>query len=136
MIFRADWAGIAAIKKAYGIYQERGYRARLLAAAYRHHLHWSELVGPGVILSMPYAWWKQFEASDVEVAETLDRPVAPRIVDALYAKFVEFRRAYDENGLAPAEFVGYGASVHTLNQFIAGYHDLLAYVRERMLSRG
>ncbi len=127
------WAGIAVFKKARGLFRERGYRSTLLAAAYRHHLHWSQLIGPGVVLSMPYAWWKQFEASDIEVAETLDRPVEPRIVEALYAKFRDFRRAYDENGLAPEEFVHYGATIHTLNQFIGGYQDLLAVVRERML---
>src|SRR4051794_4181193 len=32
----ASWAGIAAFKRAYGLYQERGYRTRLLAAAMRH----------------------------------------------------------------------------------------------------
>ena len=127
------WAGIAVFKKAHGIFKQRGYRSTLLAAAYRHHMHWSELIGPGVVLSMPYAWWKQFEASDIEVAETLDRPVDPRIVAALHAKFKDFRRAYDENGLAPEEFVRYGASIHTLNQFIGGYHELLGVVRERML---
>jgi transaldolase len=127
------WAGIAVFKKARGIFRERGYRSTLLAAAYRHHLHWSQLIGPGVVLSMPYAWWKQFEASDIEVAETLDRPVEPRIVEALYAKFRDFRRAYDENGMAPEEFVHYGATIHTLSQFIGGYQDLLAVVRERML---
>jgi transaldolase len=127
------WAGIAVFKKAHRIFQERGYRSTLLAAAYRHHLHWSQLIGPGVVLSMPYAWWKQFEASDIEVAPTLDQPVEPRIVDALYAKFKEFRRAYDEDGLAPSEFVHYGATIHTISQFIGGYHDLLAVVRERML---
>ncbi len=127
------WAGIAVFKKARRIFRERGYRGTLLAAAYRHHLHWSQLIGPGVVLSMPYAWWKQFEASDIEVAETLDRPVEPRIVETLLARFRDFRRAYDEDGLAPEEFVRYGATIHTLNQFISGYHDLLATVRERML---
>ena len=127
------WAGIAVFKKALSLFREHGYRSTLLAAAYRHHMHWSQLVGPGVVLSMPYAWWKQFEASDLEVAETLDRPVDPRIVEALYAKFRDFRRAYDENGLAPEEFVLYGATIHTLNQFIGGYHELLGVVRERML---
>ena len=48
-----DWAGIAVFKRAYGIFRERGYRARLLAAAYRHRLHWTELVGGDVILTMP-----------------------------------------------------------------------------------
>jgi transaldolase len=127
------WAGIAVFKKARGIFGQKGYRSTLLAAAYRHHLHWSQLIGPGVVLSMPYAWWKQFDASDIEVEETLDRPVEPRIVEALYAKFRDFRRAYDESGMAPEEFVHYGATVHTLNQFIGGYQDLLAIVRERML---
>jgi transaldolase len=127
------WAGVAVFKKARRIFRERGYRSTLLAAAYRHHLHWSQLVGPGVILTIPYGWWTQFEKSDVEVEETLDRPVDARIVESLYTRFVDFRAAYDEGALAPERFVGYGASVHTLNQFIGGYHDLLALVRERML---
>jgi transaldolase len=127
------WAGVAVFKKTREVFKRKGYRATPLAAAYRHHMHWSELIGPGVVLSMPYAWWKQFEASDVEVTATLDRPVEPRIVEALYRKFPDFRRAYDEGGLAPDEFARYGASIHTLNQFIGGYHDLLALVRERML---
>ena len=40
-----EWAGIAVFKRAAAVYQERGYRTRPLAAAYRHHLHWSELIG-------------------------------------------------------------------------------------------
>jgi transaldolase len=128
-----NWAGIAVFKKARAVFRARGFRSTLLAAAYRHHLHWSELVGPGVVLSMPYAWWKQFEASDVEVSSTLDRPVEPRIVETLRRRFPDFRRAYDDGGLRPDEFAGFGATIHTLNQFIAGYHDLLGLVRERML---
>ncbi len=127
------WAGIAVFKKARVVFRERGYRGTLLAAAYRHHMHWSELIGPGVVLSMPYAWWKRFNDSDLEVTPTLDRPVDPGIVDVLYRRFEDFRKAYDENGLSPDDFVHYGATVHTLNQFIGGYHDLLGLVRERLL---
>lgn len=127
------WAGIAVFKKTREIFKKKGYRATPLAAAYRHHMHWSELIGKGVILTMPYAWWKQFNASDIEVASTLDRPVEPRVVETLYRKFPDFRKAYDEGGLGPDDFVHYGASVHTLSQFIGGYHDLLGLVRERML---
>ena len=127
------WAGIAVFKKARAVFRERGYRGTLLAAAYRHHMHWSELIGPGVVLSMPYAWWKRFNDSEVEVGPTLDRPVDPGIVDLLHRHFEDFRKAYDENGLSPDEFVHYGATVHTLNQFIGGYHDLLGLVRDRLL---
>jgi transaldolase len=126
-------AGIAVFKRARQVFRERGYRATLLAAAYRHHLHWSELIGPGIVQSMPYAWWKQFEASDHPVRATLDEPVDPAVVSTLSRRFEDFRRAYEPDGLAPADFVRFGPSVHTLNQFIGGYHDLLSIVRERML---
>jgi transaldolase len=127
------WAGVAVFKQAHRLFQEKGYRSTLLSAAYRHHLHWSQLLGPGVILTMPYAWWNQFNASGVEVKARLDAPVAPPVVDALLAHFPDFRRAYEPDGLRPEEFVHYGATIHTLNQFIGGYHDLLAFVRERLL---
>ena len=97
-----------------------GYRATLLAAAYRHHLHWSELIGPGIVHSMPYAWWKQFEASDIEVKPTLDCPVDPAVVETLGRRFEDFRRAYGVGTLAPEDFVRFGPTVHTLNQFIGG----------------
>ena len=52
----------------------------------------------------------------------------------LSAKIPDFRRAYDEQGLAPAEFVRYGGSVHTLTQFLGGYASLLEITRGRMLA--
>jgi transaldolase len=128
------WAGIAVFKRAREIFKRREFRTSLLAAAYRHSRHWSELIGPGVILTMPYTWWKQFEASDIQVQETLDEPVRPEIVIDLQMKFPEFRLAYDEEALAPEAFASYGASVHTLNQFLGGFQDLLSLVRERMLA--
>ena len=128
------WAGIAVFKRAHAIFKARGFRSTLLSAAYRHHLHWSQLIGPGVIHTIPYAWWKQFEASDLEVEETLDRPVRPEIVEALLRHFKDFGLAYEEGAMAPASFASFGASVHTLNQFLGGFQDLLGLVRERMLA--
>ena len=127
------WAGVAAFKKAYQLYQERGYRARLLAAAYRHHLHWSELIGGDIILTIPYEWQRRFNASDVEVLARIDDPVAPEIVDELYRKFADFRQAYDEDGMTVDEFDTYGATVRTLRGFIASYHELVGLIRDFML---
>ena len=56
----ADWAGVAVFKRAAAIFEERGYRTRLLAAAYRHHLHWSELIGGNVSMTIPYGWQRLF----------------------------------------------------------------------------
>lgn len=127
------WAGIAVFKKARRIFVERGFRSTLLAAAYRHPLHWSELIGEGVVQSIPYAWWKQFSASAIAPRRSLDEPVAEGVVDALYRALPDFRRAYDEEGLTLEAFGGYGASVHTLRQFLGGYQQLVELVRGRML---
>jgi len=127
------WAGIAAFKKAYGIFQERGYRARLLAAAYRHHLHWTELVGGDVVLTMPHAWQVLFNESGREIVPRMDEPVAEEIVDELYRRFPDFRRAYDADGMTVDEFDSYGATVRTLRSFIGSYQDLVATVRDFML---
>ncbi|WP_224372826.1 transaldolase family protein [Hyalangium versicolor] len=129
-----NWAGIAVFKKAHQLFVQRKFRSTLLAAAYRHHLHWSELIGPGAIQSIPYGWWKQFNGSDLTPSRTLTEPVASVIVDALHRKLPDFRRAYDEEGLRPEEFTGYGASVHTLRQFLGGYQQLAEWVRDRMLA--
>ncbi len=129
-----EWAGIAVFKRARREFTRNGYKSTLLAAAYRHVMHWSELIGDNVILTIPYPWWKQFEASDVEPEKTLDKPVDPKIVSALERAFPEFRRAYDPDGMKPGEFASFGASVATLDQFLGGYQKLLEIVRERMLA--
>jgi transaldolase len=128
-----EWAGVAAFKKAYKIFQVRKYGGTLLSAAYRNHMHWSQFIGGNVVVSMPYEWWNRFNASTVEVRPRIDQPVRPEIIDELYARFVDFRRAYDEDGMKPEEFVHYGATIHTLNQFVGGYSSLLEVVRARMI---
>jgi transaldolase len=127
-----NWAGIAAIKRAYAIYRERGYRTRLLGAAYRHHLHWSELIGGDVVMTIPYKWARLFNASDVEVRPRFDDPV-PEGALAELAKLPDFRRAYEPDGLAPEEFDTFGATVRTLRAFVASYQDLCAEIRELLL---
>jgi transaldolase len=129
----SDWAGIAAMKRAYEIYQQRGYRTRLLAAAYRHHMHWSELIGGDIVMTITYDWQKLYNESDMEVKEHFDNPVPPEIIETLYQKFPDFRRAYDPDGMSVEAFDSFGPTVRTLRTFIGAYHDLIALIREFML---
>jgi transaldolase len=128
-----NWSGIACLKKAYPIFQERGYRTRLLAAAYRHHLHWSELIGGDIVLTIPYKWQKLFNASDIVVTPRFEHEVPAKVVAELYERLPEFRRAYDVDGMTVEEFDGFGATVRTLRQFIGSYQDLVAVIRGFML---
>jgi len=128
-----DWAGVATFKRAYGIFRERGYRLRLLSAAFRNHLHWSELIGGDVVISPPFEWQKRFNESDVDVRSRIDTPVDPRIVDELLRKFEDFKRAYDEKGMRPEEFDEFGATRRTLRQFCKAVDDLVVLIRDRLI---
>jgi len=127
-----EWAGVAAMKKAYRIYQERGYRLRLLSAAMRNHMHWSEFIGGDVVISPPHQWQKRYNASDVKVVPRMDKPVEPKIIDELRKKFVEFNKAYDEDGLTVEEFDSFGPTLRTLRQFLGAYRDFVGQVRDFM----
>ena len=128
-----EWAGVAVFKKAYKIYRERGYRLRLLSAAFRNHMHWSELIGGDVVISPPCAWQKRYNESDIEVISRIDTPVDPTIVDTLLKKFPDFKRAYTENGLSLEEFDTFGSTRRTLRQFIAACAEMNSIVRDIML---
>jgi transaldolase len=127
------YSGVAVFKRTYGIFRERGYRARLLAAAIRHHLHWSEFIGGDVVITLPSVWQKRFNASSVQVRERMDDPVDPVYIEELRAQFPDFRRAYEPDGLAIDEFDTFPPSVRTLRAFIGSYHELLAAVTDAQL---
>src|SRR5207302_8270908 len=82
-----EWAGVAVFKKTYHIFKERGYRTRLLSAAFRNHMHWSEFIGGDVVISPPYAWQRRINASDIQVRNRIDDPVDPIIVKKLKKHF-------------------------------------------------
>lgn len=128
-----DWAGIACLKKAYALYHAARYRTRLLGAAYRHHLHWSELIGGDIVLTIPYEWQRLFNASTIPVRPRFDEPVPAEAVEIMLAAFPDFRRAWAADGMAPAEFDSFGPNVRTLRAFIASDRELLGTIRDFML---
>ncbi len=128
-----EWAGVAVFKKTYQIFRDRGYRIRLLSAAFRNPMHWSELIGGDVVISPPYPWQVRFNASDIEVRSRIDEPVSSHVVEELLRKFPDFERSYNENGLTPGEFDSFGPTRRTLRQFTAACHDLDGLVRDVLL---
>jgi transaldolase len=129
-----EWSGVACFKKAYALFQARGYRTRLLSAAYRNLLHWTEFVGGEVAMTIPYEWQLKYNASDTRPDPSrMAVPVDPAIVDALYSKFADFRRGYDADGMTPAEFDSFGPVVRTLRSFIEAWHTFVGMIREFML---
>jgi len=129
-----EWAGVAVAKKTYKLFKERGYRTRVLNAAFRNHFHWSEFIGGDMSMTIIKDWQTKFNASDVEVKNRIDDPVDPKIIAELEKKFPDFVRGYNENGMKPEEFEHYGCFRRTLLAFLAGYADLVAVIRAIMIS--
>ena len=127
-----DMAGVAVVKNAYRLYQERGYRAKLLVAAFRNQHHWEEFIGGDIVLTITSDWQRKYNGSDVEIKNNIDTPVEPKLMEELM-KLDEFKKAYLEDGLKPEEFEHYGAFLATMNQFLGGYDDLVRLIRSYMM---
>ena len=124
-----EWCGVAAFKRAYQEFQKRGLRARMLSAAFRNVMHWSEFVGGDVVVSPPFKWAKLINDSDYKVEERMDIPVREDIMKPLLS-IPEFVRAYEPDGMTPEEFDTFGGTVRTLRGFLQADADLDALVRD------
>ncbi|MDN4640808.1 transaldolase family protein [Agreia sp. PsM10] len=128
-----EWAGVAALKEAYRIFRRRGYRSRVLSAAFRNHLQWSELVGGDLVVSPPFDWQLLIDENRIAVdVDRINTPVAREVLDALL-ELPEFRRAYLEDGMSVDEFESFGATRRTLRQFLDADAQLDALVRDIIL---
>jgi transaldolase len=110
-------AGLAATKRAYAIYRERGYLAVLLIAALRGDYHLTELAGADLLMSIAPAWQDVFVTRDLPREERIGKPIPDDAIERLRT-MPEFVRAYEPDGMTPAEFMGFGATQRTLGQFV------------------
>jgi transaldolase len=124
-----EWGGVAAFKKAYQVFRERGLDARLLAAAYRNQLQWTELVGGDIVLSPPFEWQEKFQASGHDPRPRIDDPVDEATLVALQS-IPDFVRAYEVDGMTRAEFDDFGPTRKTLRQFLEADAELDRIVRD------
>lgn len=125
-----NYAGIACVKKAYKVYNERGYKTKMLSAAYRTPLQWLEFIGGDMIMTIPYKNQVPFNGSDYEIKARMDNEVDPYFLKEL-RKLPDFVKAYDEMSIA--EFDSFGPVNKTLDQFAGGYDDLVKIVRKFMI---
>jgi transaldolase len=109
-------AGLAVCKRAYSIYQERGYEAVLLVAALRGSYHLTELAGASLVMSIHPTYQGAFVTEDFEREPRIERPVPEDVLDRL-RELPDFARAYEPDGMLPTEFIEYGLTQRTLSQF-------------------
>ena len=119
-------AGTACIKRAYGIFNERGYDTFLMPAGCRGANHIVDLAGGRFIMSIAPKIAKLLKPVDV-MEERIDVPVDPAVIERLMT-MPEFRKAYEPDGMKPEEFITFGSTNRTTDQFINdGWNPLSAY---------
>jgi transaldolase len=126
-----EWAGVAVFRNAHKIYKERGYRTRLLSAAFRNHMHWSEILGGDCVISPPYAWQVKINQMGITPnLHSIEEAIAAHILEPLLEKLPEFRKMYDVDGLAVEDFTNFGGTLRTLRGFLQSVNDLESFVRD------
>jgi len=110
-------AGLAATKRAYSIYRERGYEAVLLVAALRGDYHLTELAGADLLMSIAPAWQEVFVTRDLPREERIAKPIPAAVIERLCG-MPDFVRAFEPDGMTPSDFMGFGATQRTLGQFV------------------
>jgi transaldolase len=117
-------AGLAVTKRAYSIFRQRGYEAVLIVAALRGTHHMTELAGAEIIMSIAPPFQEMLLSPNLPQAERIDVAVPGDVIERL-SHVPEFVRAYEPDGMTPAEFIAYGVCQRTLSQFYESGWKLL-----------
>ena len=119
-------AGTACIKRAYGIFNEKGWDTFLMPAGCRGANHIVDLAGAKMIMSIAPKIAKLLVDVD-KFEERIDVPVDKAVIDRLMT-MPEFRKAYEPDGMKPEEFITFGSSNRTTDQFINdGWNPLASF---------
>ena len=121
-------AGLAATKRAYAIYREREYQATLMIAALRGSYHLTELAGAELVMTIASGPQQWFIEKDYPREERIEKALDPDVIDRL-SSLPEFVKAYEPDGMAPKDFISYGATQRTLSQYIEAGWNLLENTR-------
>ncbi len=117
-------AGLAVVKRAYALYRERAYEAKLLIAALRGSYHLTELAGASLVMSIHPTYQEAFVTRDFARETRSDEPIPPEVIARL-RQIPDFVRAYEPDGMTPTEFITFGLTQRTLSQFTeVGWKEL------------
>ena len=121
------WAGIAVFRKAYRLFRERGYPSKLMGASMRlgpvvdgasRVWHLEKLAGAEAVLTVFPNIFEAFLRAyeDLPLVPAVDEDVPGDVLERL-SRIPYFVQAYDENGIAPDQFVNHPALQATAASF-------------------
>ncbi len=133
------WAGIAVARRAYALFEERAYPARVLCASMRLGpqvdgkeaiWHLEQLAGAGIVLTI----FPNILASFLELYD--DRELTPHSAEPVPAETLDkllsipyFRQAYEERAVAPEDFAALPGVRITGAAFVGAMQTIENYAR-------
>ena len=124
-------AGCTIARKEYRLIRERGYQTTMLGGGARGIHHFTEMVGGDVHVTINWSTAQEIIGAGTPVVSRIDAETPQSVVDELCEKFIDFRKAYDEDALSVEEFAGYGPVQLFRNAFLKGWYLLLAEIPSR-----
>ena len=128
-------AGLAVARKEYRMLKDGGFDAVMMGGGAREAYHFTGLIGGKVHVTINWSTAQEIIDSGMKVEPKLDEEIPGEFIQELRAKFPDFRKAYDDDGLLPGEFASYGPVQLFRNAFLKGWHLLLAEIISRKHAR-
>ena len=128
-------AGLAVARKEYRMLKDSGFDAIMMGGGAREDYHFTGLIGGKVHITINWSTAQEIIDSGIKVESKLDEETPAEVIEELRAKFPDFRKAYDDDGLLPGEFASYGPVQLFRNAFLKGWHLLLVEIISRKHAR-
>ena len=122
-------AGISTARAAYEVYRTRKYEAIVLSGGARAPFHWTELVGPGMALTLSGKLASHLVAETPPVVSRIGAAAPQEAIKELRRTFPDFVRACDADAMVPEEFRSYSPVVRFQNSLLNGFAAVVEEIR-------
>ncbi len=127
-------AGLAVARKLYKIMEDRHYPGIFVAGGARGLHHFTEMVGGKVCCTINWEGTAdRLIEQDPPVVYRLFNPVPQKVIDELIEKLPDFKRGYEEDGLAIEEFEDFGPVRLFRNSFIKSWKRVLDLINDQRM---
>jgi transaldolase len=126
-----DLAGIGLARRCAALVTERAYPVTLLFGGARIPEDLTGLVGDRHHATINWSTFAEILAMDPPIERTIDAPFDPDMERTLLNAFPDVRKAWEVGCLAPEEFEAFGPVQHFRDNFLVGWHGVLAMIADR-----
>ncbi len=126
-----ELAGIGLSRRCAALVAERKYPVTLLFGGARIPEDLTGLVGAAHHATINWSTFAEILAMDPPIERTIDAPFDPVVEQTLLDAFPDMWKSWELGRLAPEEFEGFGPVQHFRDNFLAGWHGVLAMISER-----